>query len=132
MSQTSRNNQDVHERNVKILNEVQEAFDYTDYRDMEVVGNHEFYPVINGSEIYIDVCIGNNGVEDVKVYSDEFDVDLLNISYIKDEVKKMFASHYEELKSESEYESENWFEIQEYDRAFHQDKRFDLMKNRLL
>lgn len=130
MSQTSNNNQNMRERNVKILNEVQEAFEYTDYRDMEVVGNHEFYPVINGSEIYIDVSIGKNGMEDVKVYSDEFDVDLLNISYIKDEVKKMFASHYEELKSE--YESENWFEIQEYDRAFHEDKRFDLMKDRLL
>lgn len=130
MSQRSRNNQDVSERNVKILNEVWEAFEYTDYREMEVVGSHEFYPVINGSEIYVDVCIGNNGMEDVKVYSDEFDVDLLNISYIKDEVKKMFASHYEELKSE--YESENWFEIQEYDRAFHEDMKFDLMKDRLL
>lgn len=130
MLQASRSNQDERERSVKIINGVREAFEYTDYRDMEVVGNHQFYPVINGSEIYVDVCIGNNGVEDVKVYSNEFDVDLLDIPYIKDEVKKMFDSHYEELKSE--YENENWFEIEEYDRAFHEDMKFDLMRDRLL
>ncbi len=118
------------ERSVKILNEVQKQFDYVDYRDMEDVGIHEFYPVINGSEIYIEVCIGNDGVEDIKVYSDEFDVGLLDIPYIKDEVKKMFASLYEELKSE--YESENWFEIQEDERAYYEDMRFDFMKDRLL
>ncbi len=127
MSQAGRSNQ---ERNVKILSQIKEEFDYTDYRHMEVVGNHEFYPVINGSQIYIDVCIGKNGIEDVKVYSDEFNVDLLDIPYIKDEVKKMFTSHYEEMKSE--YENENWFEIQEYDRAFHEDMKFDLMKDRHL
>lgn len=130
MSQTSRNNQDVHERNVKILKEFQELLDYTDYRDMEDIGTHEFYPVINGSEIYIDVCIGNDGVEDVKVYSDEFDVDLLDIPYIKDEVKKMFTSLYEELKSE--YERENWLEIQDDERAYYEDMRFDFMRDRLL
>jgi len=127
MSQASSNNQ---ERNVKILSQIEEQFDYNDYRDMEVVGNHQFYPVINGSEIYIDVCIGNDGVEDVKVYSDEFDVDLLDIPYIKDEVKKMFTSLYEELKSE--YESENWLEIQDDERAYYEDMKFDLMRDRLL